>query len=224
MMKYSMQFPKWTKYVPLVGGLTLLIGGLLTIVALYTWANFDHTDVGYRPKQPVAFSHKMHAGELGLDCRYCHSSVEKNAHANIPATETCMNCHKFIKTDSPEIAKVRASYVSGKPIEWVKVHRLADYAYFDHSRHLKAGVSCVSCHGRVDRMEVVHQEKSLSMGFCLDCHRHPEDALRPHEYITKLGWQAGEGSDAAAAQRKIGLAIKTAKNIHPVEECRACHH
>jgi hypothetical protein len=174
-------------------------------------------DVGYTPVQPVAYSHKLHAGNLGMDCRYCHSSVETAAQAALPATETCMNCHARVKKDSPLLAPVRESYASGQPIPWVRVHNLPDYVYFNHQAHVSAGVSCVSCHGRVDQMAEVRQAQPLSMAWCLDCHRNPAPHLRPRELVTRLDWQP----DRSPAE--VGRELMAANEIHPPTNCSGCH-
>lgn len=209
-------FPKWTNRVPTF----LLVGGLIfvsfVIFVFWYWLSPKHTDVGYMPVQPIPYSHKLHAGELGIDCRYCHFQIERSGPANIPSTETCMNCHKLIKTDSPHIKKIKESYDTGRPIAWVKVHMLPDYVYFNHSRHLKSGISCVSCHGRVDQMAVVHQVQPLSMSWCLECHRAPEKHLRPAKFITKLDWVSTD-------QLEMGRKIMAEKQIHPREDCSTCH-
>ncbi len=209
-------FPQWTNKLPVF----LTVGGLITlcfvVFVFWYWLSPKHTDVGYSPKQPIPYSHRLHAGQMGIDCRYCHSQIERTGVANIPATEVCMNCHKMVKTNSPYIKKIKESYDSGKPIPWVRVHLLPDYVYFNHARHLKSGISCVSCHGRVDQMDVVHQVQPLSMGWCLECHRHPERALRPTEFITKLDW-------AAKDQLEMGRKIMAEKQIHTREDCSTCH-
>ncbi len=212
-----MVFPKWTNRVLITFGVPLAVLSGLAAFALFYWGSPRHTDVGYSPKQPIAFSHRLHAGDLQIDCRYCHKDVEKSARANLPTTETCLNCHKTIKPDSPEIAKIKKSFDMKEPIHWVKVHRLPDYTYFDHSRHVNSGVSCVSCHGRVDQMNVVHQTEPLSMAWCLDCHRAPEKHLRPKELVTKLGWKSTN-------QLAQGLALKEMHRINPGQDCSLCHH
>ena len=151
-----------------------------------------YTRVGYSPVQPVPFSHALHAGQLGIDCRYCHSNVESSGHANIPTAQTCMNCHSQVKANSPLLAVVRQSYLTGDPVPWVWIHQTPDYVYFNHAIHVNRGVSCVECHGRVDQMDVVTHAKPLSMGFCLDCHRAPQDHLRPNSEVTNLAWTAPE--------------------------------
>lgn len=176
-----------------------------------------YTDVGYRPDQPVDYSHKLHAGDLGLDCRYCHTKVETTPFAGVPPTQTCMNCHEVIGTDNTKLLPVRESWSSGKPIEWVRVHDLPDYAYFDHSVHIRAGVGCESCHGNVRNMEKVTLSKPLSMGWCLDCHRDPDPHLRPAKAITEMNWTPDD-DHATFVER-----LKTEKNIAPPEDCAACH-
>src|SRR5205814_1019195 len=147
------------------------------------------TQAGVVKDQPIPFSHEHHVGGLGIDCRYCHTSVETNSFAGMPPTKTCMNCHAQIWTGSPTLAPVRASYRDDMPIKWDRVHRLAEFVYFDHSIHLAKGVSCVNCHGRVDQMQAVYQKGSLLMEWCLDCHRQPEKHLRPRETLYDFGWQ-----------------------------------
>lgn len=213
----SLIFPKSTdKYVRLgaVAVGLLVAGGAAT--GLYL-AHPSMIEPGYTPVQPVAYSHKLHAGELGMDCYYCHYTANKSAYAAVPATETCMNCHQRVKPQSPRLAKLRESYQTGKPVEWVRVHKLPDYVYFNHQAHLTAGVSCVSCHGRVDQMIEVKQMKPLTMSWCLDCHRNPEANVRPVEYVTQLGWQPDR--DPA----EIGREIIKAKGISPPEHCSGCH-
>ena len=175
-----------------------------------------YTDVGYQPDQPIDYSHKFHVGTLGLDCRYCHNFVETSHEANIPPTTTCMNCHKNIRKESSDLTLLKNSYNNDTPIEWIKVHMLPDYAYFDHSVHLNSGIGCVSCHGRVDQMEKVKQVEPLSMSWCLDCHRSPDNNLRPISEITNMEWESSQDSNW----------LKEFKNKHkisPPQDCSACH-
>ncbi|MBC7783311.1 MAG: cytochrome c3 family protein [Burkholderiales bacterium] len=192
-------FPKTTNL--LLPILVLLIVGGATYVPIVgaLGASPENTDVGYQPIQPVPYSHALHVGQLGLDCTYCHTTVDKAAFAAIPPTQTCMNCHTNVRQASEKLQPVRDSWATGKSIEWVKVHDLPDFAYFNHSAHVNKGVSCVECHSRVDRMgeEGVHQAKNLSMAWCLDCHRNPTGVLRPRDQVTNLGWKIG---DLAAAE------------------------
>lgn len=210
-------FPKWTNLVrPVLAGALVVVPALA--VAL-VWFGFSPatTDVGYQPQQPVPYSHALHVGKLAIDCRYCHTTVERAAFAAIPPTQTCMNCHARVRTTSPKLALVRESYASGLPIPWVKVHDLPDYVYFDHSAHVTRGVGCVECHGRIDQMEVVGQVHKLSMGWCLDCHRSPDAHLRPPELATRMAWVAPE--DPAVFGRKL----RETNAIRPSEQCSTCH-
>jgi len=212
----TMLFPKWANFVApvILGVLTLKL--VVIVFVVWYWFSPKNTDIGYEPVQPIPYSHKLHAGELGIDCRYCHVGVDKSVSAVIPPAETCMNCHKLVKTDSPHIKKIKESYDTGEPIEWVRVHQLPDYAYFDHSRHVGAGVSCVSCHGRVDEMEVVRQTEPLSMSWCLECHRSPEKHVRPLDKVTDLAWKADD-------QEALGKKLVAERHIDPREDCSTCH-
>ncbi len=210
-------FPRWANKTVHLAGAVLGIAPLYLIGLVWYGASPKTTNVGYAPEQPVPYSHALHAGELGIDCRYCHTSVEKAAFAAIPPTETCMNCHARIRTKSPKLEPVRESWDTGKSVEWVKVHDLPDYAYFNHSAHVTRGIGCVSCHGRVDQMDVVYQHEMLSMGWCLDCHRAPENHLRPPEEVTNMQWKP-EGDQAA-----YGKKLAEQKNINPPTDCSTCH-
>ena len=210
-------FPRWIDRLrPLIGAGLLIVPGYL-LVLLYYGGNPRTTDVGYRPNQPVPYSHALHAGTMGIDCRYCHNTVEVAAKAAVPPTQTCMNCHAHVRTASEKLLPVRESYQSGMPIPWVRVHDLPDYVYFDHSAHVRRGVGCVECHGRVDAMEVVHQDQPLSMGWCLDCHRNTEPRLRPVEEVTNMAWMPSE--DRAV----LGARLARERNIKPPTDCSTCH-
>jgi hypothetical protein len=213
-------FPRWTNTLPLKLLVSLLfIGGGVSAGINYYFTQ-KYTRVGYMPSQPIPFSHAIHAGQLQMDCRYCHSFVEKGGHANVPTTNTCYNCHQHIKTNSPHIAKIKESVETGKPIEWVKIHKTPDYAYFNHSVHVNSGVSCVSCHGKINEMPVVYQAESQSMGWCLECHRNPAASLRPLDKITNLNWKP---EDDKLDPEKLGQAMQKNLGIHPPENCAACH-
>jgi hypothetical protein len=212
-----LKFPPWATtiraYIP-----PLLGGGLIYLVVLVWYGGSPlTTDVGYAPVQPVEYSHKLHAGELGINCLYCHTNVDKAAHANVPNTETCMNCHQKIKAKSPKLQAVRDSWANNTPVKWVKVHDLPDFVYFNHSAHVTRGVGCVSCHGRIDTMERVSQREKLSMGWCLECHRAPEKSLRPVEFVTKMDWQPAED------QLVLGKRLKEINHINPPQDCSTCH-
>lgn len=207
---------KFDTTLRLVAGAVVVILGAVSAVGLYL-AHPNQVDTGYAPIQPVAYSHKLHAGNLGMDCTYCHSTVTKSGYAAIPATEVCMNCHHQVKEKSPKLQVVRESYATGQPVPWVKVHRLPDYVYFNHQAHVTSGVSCVSCHGRVDQMIEVKQVNNLSMAWCLSCHRAPAANVRPVEYVTKLDWKP-EGDPAV-----LGAQLIQSKGINPPVHCSGCH-
>jgi hypothetical protein len=210
-------FPKWSNIVPGVLLLAVIVSGISIIGFFWYFGSPRYTDVGYRPTQPIDYSHKLHAGDLGLDCRYCHTSVETSAKASVPPTQTCMNCHNLILAESEKILPVRESYVADKPIEWIRVHKLADYAYFNHSAHVNAGIGCISCHGNVAEMVKVIQVEPLSMGWCLDCHRNPNPHLRPVEEITNMKWTPPDN------QLEFATRLRNEKKIEPPEDCSACH-
>src|SRR5437899_6606297 len=153
-------------------------------------------------EQPVQFSHKHHVGDDGIDCRYCHTTVEVSASAGMPSTAICMNCHKQIWADSPYLEPVRASFKSGKPLEWIRVHDLPDFAYFNHAIHVNKGVGCSTCHGRIDQMPVVSQANSLQMEWCLECHRRPEKFVRPKDEIFNMEWRPGTDQIAKGMELK----------------------
>jgi hypothetical protein len=167
--------------------------------------------------QPIPFSHKHHVGGLGIDCRYCHTSVEDSSFAGLPPTKTCMNCHSQIWADSPTLAPVRESYRAGTPIRWTRVHRLPGYVYFDHHIHVAKGVGCVQCHGRVDTMPLVAQEATLYMEWCLECHRHPETAVEPRAQVFNLKWEA-DGDPRATARRLVAE-----YQVQSRTDCVDCH-
>ena len=193
-------FPRWTNQTPKYITVGALAGLFATVFAVYWWASPSHTDVGYAPKQPVAYSHALHAGDLKMDCRYCHALVEQGASAGVPPTQTCMNCHAQVKKGSETLKPVYDSWADGngtKSVEWVRIHKLPDYAFFNHSAHMGFGVGenrgaigCETCHGRIDTMEVVRQVQPLSMSWCIDCHSDPAPNIRPVANITTMGWSA----------------------------------
>lgn len=157
-------------------GAVVVVAGIIFTVIFFGVRN-DVADVGYRPVQPVPFSHKLHTGDLQISCQYCHAGVEVSSHSPIPSSQTCMNCHTMVKNDSPKLEMVRESFDKGTPIEWVRIHKLPDYSHFNHSRHIRAQIDCKSCHGPVESMGVVSQYKSLTMSWCLDCHRNPASQI-----------------------------------------------
>jgi hypothetical protein len=164
------------------------IGWMLWLFYHSSWV----TQVGVVRDQPVQFSHEHHVAGLGIDCRYCHTSVEDSAFAGIPPTETCMQCHSIIWKESPKLAPVRESFKSGKSLIWTRVHDLPDYAYFNHGIHVQKGIGCVTCHGRVDMMPLTWREHTLHMKWCLECHRRPEDFVRPRDQVFSMTWTPEE--------------------------------
>ncbi len=210
-------FPPWTDRLVKLGGAVAGIGAVyLAILAVYAGSP-ETLNVGYEPDQPIAYSHRVHVGELGMDCRYCHNTVEIAATAAIPPTQTCMNCHAQIRKESESLISLQESYTSGKPIPWVRVHDLPDYVYFNHSAHVTRGVGCVSCHGRVDQMEVVRQVEPLSMSWCLDCHRNPDEHLRPLDKVTEMDWVPEEVPATLHAR------LREEYDINPSTSCSTCH-
>src|SRR5688500_17640190 len=172
------------------------IFGALFILAGAAWVGYEIyrspyvTQANVVRAQPVPFSHEHHVAGLGIDCRYCHTSVEDSAFAGIPPTETCMTCHSQIWTNAKILEPVRESWRTGKPLEWVRVHDLPDFAYFNHSAHVNKGIGCSTCHGEVDKMPLMMQVKSLQMEWCLECHRTPELHIRRREDVYDMKWQA----------------------------------
>lgn len=211
-------FPKWTNKLPVFAALASVVIVSLVVGFFWYYGSPKYTDVGYRPDQPVPYSHKLHAGDLGIDCRYCHVSVETSAVSNIPPTQTCMNCHTLVLPESEKLLPVRESFASGRPIEWIRVHDTPGYVYFNHSIHIARGVGCISCHGNVAEMEKVTQEEPLSMSWCLDCHRNPGPNLRPLDQITNMKWQPPADQADFAARMIDNMGIDP-----PVTDCSGCH-
>jgi len=173
-------------------------------------------------EQPVPFSHKHHVQGLGIDCRYCHGGVEDSAFAGIPSTKTCMGCHSQVWKDAPVLEPVRESWRTDRSIEWVRVHDLPDFAYFDHSIHVRKGVACESCHGRVDEMPLTWREHSLDMEWCIACHREPEEHLRPREKVFEMGWDPAREGDERSRE-EIGREIAARYAVKTSTECSTCH-
>jgi hypothetical protein len=194
------------------------LGWVLIMLAQSSYA----TGAGIARDQPVPFSHQHHVGDLGIDCRYCHESVDKAAFAGMPSTKTCMNCHQQIWTGSTMLEPVRESFRTGQSLRWERVHRLADFVFFNHSVHVNHGVGCASCHGPVDKMPLMYQHGTLLMQWCLDCHRDPAPNLRPAENIYDMEWNWPAGTDAAAEGRKLSEEY----GIQPTSkliDCSTCH-
>ncbi len=196
-------------------GAVFIVAGVVWLFMLLDRSAYN-TGQGVTLAQPVPFSHDHHVVALGIDCRYCHTSVEEAAFAGIPPTATCINCHKLIWNDSPMLEPVRASYAEGEPIAWTRVHDLPDFVYFDHSIHVARGVGCDTCHGRVDKMPLIYQHASLQMEWCLNCHRHPESYVRPREEVFNAGWQATD-------QETLGARLVAEYGIRSKTSCSTCH-
>ena len=167
--------------------------------------------------QPVPFSHQHHVGGLGIDCRYCHTTVEKSSFANIPPTHTCMNCHSEMWAVAPVLKTVRQSYRTGKSIDWIRVHDLPDFVYFNHAIHVHKGIGCETCHGRVDRMPLTWQANSLTMNWCLNCHRQPEDFVRPREHVFDMDYTPPRD------QKELGAKLVREYRIQRLTSCSTCH-
>ena len=175
------------------------------------------TQQGVVKEQPVPFSHEHHVRGLGIDCRYCHTSVETSPFAGMPPTATCMNCHKQIWTNAALLAPVRTSFSTNTPLRWSRVHDLPDFVYFDHSIHVAKGIGCATCHGRVDRMPLLFQNASLQMEWCLECHRDPAKYIRPKDQVFNMAWEP------PADQLEQGTRLVAEYNAHPRTSCSTCH-
>ncbi|MER2268115.1 cytochrome c3 family protein [Methylobacterium oxalidis] len=189
-------------------------------LACTLWRSPYATAQNVAREQPVPFSHEHHVGGLGIDCRYCHTAVEKAAFAGMPPTETCMSCHSQIWTNAPMLAPVRASLAEERPLRWRRVHTLPAYVYFNHSVHVAKGVGCTTCHGPIGTMKLVYQAAPLTMGWCLDCHRNPAPSLRPHEAVFDVAWQPPADQDAAGARLAQERHIRSPERL---SECSICH-
>lgn len=202
---------------------TLILGALLPFAAIgvtYGVMNSSFvTGQGIFREQPIPFSHKHHAGELGIGCLYCHSGVEKSAFAGLPATHVCMTCHSQIWTNAAMLAPVRESLANNRPIRWNRVHVLPEYVYFNHSVHIAKGVGCSTCHGRIDQMPLTRQAAPLTMRWCIDCHSNPAPILRPHDQVFKMDWESPQDQD------REGTELMKANKIDPnrLIECSTCH-
>lgn len=217
-------FPKWTNRLPGLVITGAAVVGTAVVAGSWYYLTPKYSRVGYQPVQPVSFSHATHAGQLGLDCRYCHNAVEKSWYSNIPSSSTCMNCHNQVLKDDPRLALVRDSAQSGVPIPWVQIHRVPDFVYFNHSIHVNRGISCVECHGPINQMDEVYHFQPLSMTFCLDCHRDPAAKVRPPDKITDLNWRWSDNpEEAARLQRLHGGEMVRDWKVESLQTCSACH-
>ncbi len=230
-------FPKWTNAIPAMTFMGVGGGTLFVVVLITFYFTPKYWEVGYEPIQPVNYDHQRHVGQLGIDCRYCHSDVEDSGYANVPDTATCMNCHSGsgdvamlsnklwqAHKANPDLQRVRESYETGDPIPWRRVHKLPDYVQFNHATHIKSGVSCYSCHGRIDQQQVVRQSEPLSMGWCLDCHRAPEKHLVDTSKIMITDLMGVEQQLRSASQLEDGLRLVEQQQLVPSVSCGACHY
>jgi len=192
--------------------LLLFVGGW-TLHAVY-WSPYT-TRVGIPREQPVPFSHKHHVDGLGIDCRFCHNSVEKSAFAGMPSTETCMTCHSQLWTDAPLLVPVRESLAKNQPLHWTRVHDLPDFVFFNHSIHVKQGIGCTTCHGQIDQMPLTWQQNTLYMKWCLDCHKHPEKYIRPREEVFNMMWKNNQLNSELVQAYHV--------NVTQLTDCSMCH-
>jgi cytochrome c3-like protein/cytochrome c7-like protein len=196
-----------------------LVSGLIVVLGVsYLIVRSPYEIMQNIPReQPVPFSHEHHVGGLGIDCRYCHTTVERSSFANIPATKICMNCHSQMWATSPMLEPVRESYRTGKSIEWTRVNDLPEFVYFNHSIHIHEGIGCETCHGRVDKMPLMWQAQPLTMEWCLGCHRHPERYVRPRDQVFAMDYRTPH--DQAA----LGSKLMKAYHIRSLTSCSTCH-
>jgi hypothetical protein len=197
-------------------GVLSLVGGLI-LLAMVLGRSAYVTRANEYIEQPIQFSHLHHVTDDGIDCRYCHTSVETSPFAGIPPTKTCMNCHSQLFATEPILEPVRASFRDDKPLHWVRVHDLPDFVYFNHSIHVKKGMGCETCHGRVDQMPLMQQVNTLQMEWCLNCHRNPENYVRPRSEITTMGYRP------AVPQSVIGPQLVKEYGINSLTSCSTCH-
>jgi hypothetical protein len=217
----SQIFPRHTNIYSRLSilGVLVFLGFLGAVVASFNWSAYN-TRQDVHIEQPIQFSHAHHVGGMGIDCRYCHTSVEESAFANIPPTKTCMNCHSQIWNTAPILEPVRASFRDDKPLQWTRVHDLPDFVYFNHSIHVAKGVGCATCHGRVDTMPLVYQKANLMMSWCLDCHRNPAKYVRPRDQVYNMAWEPPSDDPELGArlvrEYKIG-------SVEQLTSCSTCH-
>jgi len=217
----SQLFPRHTNVYSRLSILAVVafLGFLGLVVAMLNMSGYN-TGQGNFVEQPLQFSHAHHVGGMGIDCRYCHTSVEESAFANIPPTKTCMNCHSQVWADAPILEPVRASFRDNKPLNWTRVNDLPDFVYFNHSIHVKQGIGCDTCHGPVDRMPLMYQEASLQMSWCLDCHRDPAKYVRPRDQVFNMRWKrpAGDPEMGSRLVKEYGIG-----SVEQLTSCSTCH-
>ncbi len=201
--------------VSIFGGV-IVVGSVIAAAYALDRGSFN-TDVAVVKDQPVPFSHKHHVGDDGIDCRYCHTSVETSHFAGLPATEVCMSCHSQIWTNAALLEPVRASWRTGESLSWTRVHDLPEFVYFNHSIHINKGVGCATCHGRVDRMPLMYKQNTLQMNWCIECHRQPEKYLRPREEVFNMAYQAPPN------QLELGAELLKKYHVQKLTDCYTCH-
>jgi hypothetical protein len=207
-------FPEWTETLKKWVNL-LILGAPVYLVALIAYGvTPEALRIGYQPEQPVPYSHALHAGELGMDCRYCHSVVERSPKAAVPPAAVCMNCHSTVKKDADSLLPVRQAFAENEPVHWVRVTDLPDYVFFNHQAHVNAAVGCEACHGRVDQMVKVYQFAPLTMNWCIECHKNPAPHLRDPMNVTKMGYRQSPGE---------GDRVLKKNNVSPPTACSTCH-
>ncbi len=221
-------FPKQSRTIAAKALLGVMLFGALATGAAFYYGTPAYYRAGYQPVQPIAFSHELHIKQVGLDCTYCHNHVKESWFSNVPATSTCWNCHGAdkgnIKADSPLLAPLRESHRTGRPIEWVRVHKVPDFVYFNHEAHVNRGVSCVSCHGQINNMAEVYHAKPLTMSWCLECHRNPGPNLRPNDQVTNLSWDPrSDPRFAGKTMEQVGAELKESSGVRPPVDCTGCH-
>ncbi|MCA9312631.1 MAG: cytochrome C [Phycisphaeraceae bacterium] len=240
-------FPKWTNSIPAFAFLSAAFGVVAVVSGFWVYATPKFWEAGYQPEQPISYSHQLHAQQLGIDCRYCHTNVEKSRIANVPSTNTCMNCHTIVDAQrgylkkatavegesvhfkSAALQALRSYAASGDPAPWKRIHKLPDYVQFNHAAHLQAGVSCFSCHGRIDQMAIVYQQNPLSMKWCLDCHRSPAHNLidKTQGRVTDLAWvqeQLNQDGYATSSGSLLAEKLSDSSRGAPPTHCSACHY
>jgi hypothetical protein len=211
-------FNRWTNTVSRLSVVVLFGTPVVLISLLMLWVRTPYGTKQFREvMQPIQFDHRHHVSDEGIECRYCHTTVDKSPSAGIPSTTVCMSCHAQIWSKSPYLQMVREAYFTDRPIQWRRVHNLPDYVYFNHSIHVNKGVGCVTCHGRVDEMPALNQVAPLTMGWCVECHRHPEPNLRPLEEITSMTWKPNGDPE------KVGAELAKKYNVHTRTSCTTCH-
>jgi menaquinone reductase, multiheme cytochrome c subunit len=207
-------FPEWTETLKKWVNL-LVLGAPVYLVALIAYGvTPEALRIGYQPEQPVPYSHALHAGELGMDCRYCHTVVDRSPKAAVPPAGVCMNCHSTVRKDSDALLPIRQAFSENEAVKWVRVTDLPDYVFFNHQAHVNAAVGCESCHGRIDQMVKVYQHAPLTMEWCINCHKDPAPHLRDPSNVTKMGYRQSPGE---------GERVMKKNQVSPPTNCSTCH-